>query len=486
MQLPLYNEPNVAARVIDAAARIDYPGVFDIQVLDDSTDRTSAIVAERVAYWSAHGVRIAHVQRTARSGFKAGALAHGMTRSDAELFAVFDADFVMPPDILRQTVPHFSSPEIGMVQARWDHLNREDSLLTRVQAIYLDGHFAIESASRHLAGRFFNFNGTAGIWRRRAIEEAGGWSAATLTEDLDLSYRAQLAGWRFVFLPDVTVPAELPSTIAGFRQQQHRWAKGSIQTARSILPRILRSDLPLATRAEAFFHLTNNSAYLLTVIVSLLLVPAILIRQRLGLGWSVLADVILFALSTGSVLLFYIEGQRRIGRSLSTAEIFAVLPIGIGIAVRNATAVVEGLLQRGGYFARTPKRGDSGLIESMRCVPIGETILASFFAVAFAMLAAARQWASLPFLLLFLGGYGYMVAMAIVELLNIGRSETYAQTRVALTLQITAQEAFLKKVLMFRVGQKASRGFARSIGVYKPVSAIIGLIGGVKYMRRHA
>jgi cellulose synthase/poly-beta-1,6-N-acetylglucosamine synthase-like glycosyltransferase len=420
VQLPLYNEPNVAGRVIDAAARIDYPGELDVQVLDDSTDDTSAIVAERVAFWSARGLRIAHIRRPVRSGFKAGALAHGMALSEAELFAVFDADFKMPPNFLRQTVPHFASPDVGMVQARWDHLNRQHSLLTRVQAIYLDGHFAIESAARHLAGRFFNFNGTAGIWRRQAIEEAGGWSAVTLTEDLDLSYRAQMAGWRFVFLPEAIVPAELPTTIGGFGQQQHRWAKGSIQTARCILPRLLRSDLPAVTKVEALFHLTGNVAYLLTVIVSLLLVPAIVIRQRLGLGWSVLPDLLLFAISTGSVLLFYIEGQRRVGRSLSAGELMAVLPIGIGIAVRNASAVVEGMFQRGGFFARTPKRGDdqSAMVEKIRCVPIGEIVLMSFFIAAFAVLAGARQWAPLPFLWLFLSGYASIVFLALREQLT--------------------------------------------------------------------
>ncbi|HXG58947.1 MAG TPA: glycosyltransferase, partial [Thermoanaerobaculia bacterium] len=273
VQLPLYNEPNVAARLIDAVAALDYPGPLDIQVLDDSTDATTEIVAGRVAYHRARGIAIEHVRRNSREGYKAGALAYGMSRSRAELFAIFDADFVPPPDLLLRMVPHFADPRTGMVQARWTHINREQSLLTRVQAIYLDGHFAIESAARHLAGRFFNFNGTAGIWRRRAIEEAGGWSPATLTEDLDLSYRAQLAGWRFVFLPHVEVAAELPATFSGFQEQQHRWAKGSIQTARRILPRIARATLPMATKIEAWFHLTSNTAYLLTSIVALLVVP---------------------------------------------------------------------------------------------------------------------------------------------------------------------------------------------------------------------
>src|SRR6266446_495278 len=308
VQLPLFNEPNVAARLINAVASIDYPGRLDIQVLDDSTDRTSAVAATGMAAWQARGVAISHIQRGSREGYKAGALAYGMARSDSQFFAVFDADFVPPSDVLTKMVPHFgmASDRVGMVQARWAHLNREHSLLTRAQAIYLDAHFAVESAARNLSGRFFNFNGTAGIWRREAIDDAGGWSASTLTEDLDLSYRAQLAGWKFVFLPDVEVPAELPAALSGFQEQQHRWAKGSIQTALKVLPRIVRSDLPLRVKSEAFFHLTNNTAYLLSLVVALLMVPAIVIRQRLGITWTLLVDLVLFAASTGSVMLFYI------------------------------------------------------------------------------------------------------------------------------------------------------------------------------------
>lgn len=242
VQLPFYNEPNVVARLIEAASRIEYDGLLTIQVLDDSIDQTSAIAAKIVAELRLRGVNIDHIRRTNREGFKAGALAAGMALTDAELFAVFDADFVPPAGILRDMIPYFCDEKVGMVQARWGHLNRDRSILTRIQAIYLDGHFAIESAARFLDDRFFNFNGTAGIWRRQAIETAGGWSASTLTEDLDLSYRAQLKGWKFIFLPDTEVPAELPASISGFQDQQHRWAKGSIQTARKLLPDILGSQ----------------------------------------------------------------------------------------------------------------------------------------------------------------------------------------------------------------------------------------------------
>src|SRR5438477_3850685 len=349
IQLPLFNEANVASRLIDAACAIEYDGELTIQVLDDSTDETTRIV-------DAHPLRhrIEHVRRASRDGFKAGALSNGMQLSDADLFAVFDADFVPHCDFLKRTVPYFFAPHpafghplpkgegsrgVGMVQARWTHLNRDQSLLTRVQAIFLDAHFAVESAARHFSGRFFNFNGTAGVWRREAIVEAGGWSASTLTEDLDLSYRAQLAGWKFVFLPDVEVPAELPAQLSGFQEQQHRWAKGSIQTARKLLPRIVASGVAPRVKREAFFHLTNNAAYLLTTIVALLMVPAIVIRQRLGVGWTLLIDAALFATSTGSVLFFYIEGQRWARRPRPPLrELAAVLPVGIGISLRNASA----------------------------------------------------------------------------------------------------------------------------------------------------
>jgi cellulose synthase/poly-beta-1,6-N-acetylglucosamine synthase-like glycosyltransferase len=422
IQLPLFNEANVASRLIDAACAIEYDGALTIQVLDDSTDETTRII-------DAHPLRhrIEHVRRTSRDGFKAGALAHGMQSSDSELFAVFDADFVPHPDFLKRTVPHFCDASAGMVQARWTHLNRDQSLLTRVQAIFLDAHFAVESAARHFSGRFFNFNGTAGVWRREAIVDAGGWSASTLTEDLDLSYRAQLAGWKFVFLPDVEVPAELPAQLSGFQEQQHRWAKGSIQTARKLLPRIVASDVAPRVKGEAFFHLTNNTAYLLTTIVALLMVPAIVIRQCLGVGWTLLIDAVLFAASTGSVLLFYVEGQRWARRPRpQLRELAAVLPVGIGISLRNASAVIEGLVHRGGYFRRTPKRGDSAIesFERRPRIPIGELILAAFFVAAAAAFCVARQWVSLPFIGLFLGGYATIVFQALGERLSYSRSES--------------------------------------------------------------
>jgi cellulose synthase/poly-beta-1,6-N-acetylglucosamine synthase-like glycosyltransferase len=415
VQLPLYNEPNVALRLIDAVAQLRYPGALDIQVLDDSTDETSSIVAEAVARIAASGISITHLRRGSRDGFKAGALAHGLQRSASELLAIFDADFVPSPDLLVRMVPYFADARVGMVQARWTHLNRNESLLTRVQALFLDAHFAVESAARNFGGRFFNFNGTAGIWRRAAIEEAGGWSSSTLTEDLDLSYRAQLAGWEFVFLNDVEVPAELPAALSGFQDQQHRWAKGSIQTARKLLGTIVDSELHARVKAEAVFHLTNNSAYLFTVLLALLIVPSMLVRYRHGLSWMFLIDVPLFAASTGSVLLFYAEGQRWAGRGRPPLrELLAVLPVGLGMSMRNAVAVVEGLIEEGGHFKRTPKTGDGMPQRSARRMPWAELALSLFFAGTVAAFALAGHWAALPFLGLFLSGYSYVAVKSVV------------------------------------------------------------------------
>jgi cellulose synthase/poly-beta-1,6-N-acetylglucosamine synthase-like glycosyltransferase len=413
IQLPLYNEPNVAARLLEAVTKIEYPGALTIQVLDDSTDATTAIVAEAARC----DARIAHIRRDARDGYKAGALAHGMKLSDSALFAVFDADFVPPPDVLLRIVPYFADPRVGMVQARWTHLNRDESLLTRVQALFLDAHFAVESAARNFGGRFFNFNGTAGVWRREAIEEAGGWSSSTLTEDLDLSYRAQLAGWQFVFVNDVEVPAELPAALSGFQDQQHRWAKGSIQTARKLLGGVIASGLPRATRVEALFHLTNNAAYLLSVVLALVIVPAMLVRYEHELLWTFLIDLTLFAASSGSVLLFYREGQRWAGRPAPrVGELLAVLPVGVGMAVRNASAVIEGLFERGGYFKRTPKSGGRTKVRNeRRRTLVAEGALAAFFAGTIAAFAVAGYWTAIPFLSLFASGYALFAVLNLRE-----------------------------------------------------------------------
>jgi cellulose synthase/poly-beta-1,6-N-acetylglucosamine synthase-like glycosyltransferase len=360
VQLPIYNEATVVERLIDAACRLDYPReLLEIQVLDDSNDETVAIAARKVEEWRARGVDIRHVRRGERAGYKAGALAAGLRRTEAEFLAIFDADFVPPRDFLKRLVHHFVDPRVGMVQARWGHLNRRFSLFTRIQAILLDGHFVIEHASRNRAGCFFNFNGTAGIWRRAAIEEAGGWQHDTLTEDLDLSYRAQLAGWKFVYRSDVVCPAELPIEMNAFKSQQRRWAKGSIQTAKKLLPRILRSGLEARVRSEATFHLTNNFSYLLMIGMFVLMLPAFHARLAAGTalaGW--IFDLSLFLAATSSLFAFYMASQRENedGEGLSSLLLFPlVLSLGIGIAVSNSAAVLEALRGRVSEFVRTPK-----------------------------------------------------------------------------------------------------------------------------------
>ena len=360
VQLPMFNEASVASRVIDAACRLDYPAEkLEIQVLDDSDDGSERAVAERVAAWAAEGVAIEHIHRTERTGYKAGALREGLQRATGELVAVFDADFVPPPGYLRETVHHFADPEVGLVQARWDHLNRWSSLLTRCQAVFLDAHFLVEHGARHRAGRWINFNGTAGTWRREAIEQAGGWEHDTLTEDVDLSYRAQMKGWKFVFTPAVMCPAELPPEINAFKSQQHRWTKGSIQTAKKLLPAVLRSGAPRAIKTEAFFHLTSPLVYVLVTLMVLLFYPTIVANARPfgdGYGW-LLVGATLFALGSVSAGTFYVVSQREQGRGLlrPACEVPAMMALGIGIAVNNARGCLEALAGHRSGFVRTPK-----------------------------------------------------------------------------------------------------------------------------------
>src|SRR5262249_41919761 len=275
IQLPIYNEMYVADRLIDAVCEMDYPRErLEIQVLDDSTDETTDIAELAVRRHAARGFDIKYLHRVDRTGYKAGALEAGLRAARADYIAIFDADFIPPKDFLLKTLPHSANPKVGMVQARWGHINQGYSLLTKIQAIMLDGHFVLEHGGRNRAGCFFNFNGTSGVWRRAAIVDAGGWQHDTLTEDLDLSYRAPLRGWQFLFLPTLVTPAEVPVEMNAFKSQQFRWAKGSIQTCRKLLPLILMSDLPLKVKAEAFFHLPANFNYLLMIVLSILMFPA--------------------------------------------------------------------------------------------------------------------------------------------------------------------------------------------------------------------
>ena len=417
VQLPLFNEVYVAARLIDAACALDYPRErLEIQVLDDSDDETTEICRRKVEEYRARGVDILHLRRGSREGFKAGALAAGLARSRGDLVAIFDADFLPPPDFAGRIVHHFTDRSIGMVQARWGHLNRNHSSLTRVQSIFLDGHFVIEQTARNRSGRFFNFNGTAGVWRRTCIESAGGWQHDTLTEDLDLSYRAQLAGWRFLFLPDLVTPAELPVEMNAFKSQQHRWAKGSIQTGMKLLPRILRSPLPAGVKIEAFFHLTSNAAYLLMAVLSLLLFPAIRVREQFRWQDFLVIDLPIFALATGSVLAFYLLSQRQVrsGWRGSLRDLPALMAVGIGLCVNNSRAVLEALTGHPTGFVRTPKLRVEGQDRSWRHLRYRGALssftflelgLGLYFTFVLGYALAHRIYVSVPFLLLFQAGY---------------------------------------------------------------------------------
>lgn len=427
IQLPVFNEQYVVERLIDAVCRIEYPrDLFEVQVLDDSTDDTCGIARARVEQWKGQGVDISYVHRTNRTGFKAGALEHGLTLAKGEFVAVFDADFVPAPDFLTRTVPFFSDDRIGMVQVRWGHLNREFSLLTQAQSILLDGHFIIEHTARNRSGCFFNFNGTAGVWRRSAIVDAGGWQHDTLTEDLDLSYRAQLKGWQFVFLPEVISPAEVPVDMNAFKSQQHRWAKGSIQTARKLLPTILRSKLPYEVKREAFFHLTNNMAYLLMVVLSVMMPLSMVVRFKHELYSTLFLDLPVFLASTASVSFFYVATRRELGYGWwgRLKYLPFVMSLGIGMAINQSKAVLEALFDQQSDFARTPKTGSEG--KSVRqvakayrgrrnWVPVIELLFGLYFSGAVYFAWDQEIWSSLPFLVLFQVGFLYVGISSLLE-----------------------------------------------------------------------
>jgi cellulose synthase/poly-beta-1,6-N-acetylglucosamine synthase-like glycosyltransferase len=397
VQVPLYNERYVAERAVRAVAALDYPrDRFEVQVLDDSTDDTTQLLEPVVIDLRQRGIRITHVRRNSRSGFKAGALAHGLKSATGDLVAVFDADFVPRPDFLKQVVGEFERDDVGMVQARWEHINASQSVLTQTQALQLDAHFTIEHGVRAARGFFFNFNGTAGIWRKRAIADAGGWHSDTLTEDLDLSYRAQLAGWRFVYRDDVGVPAELPVEVAAYRQQQQRWAQGGAQSARKLLPTIVRASLPRAVKREAIWHLLNHFAYPLLALVTTAGLWVGLFADLPMARWVLAADGTLLTFAMLSLGYFYgVTARARGGAGWwrRTLLIPATMILGAGIALGQTFAVARGLTGRRTPFRRTPKYDVAGKAdESWRGasyrIPAGAPAVLELFA-GFALLAAA-------------------------------------------------------------------------------------------------
>ncbi len=428
VQLPVFNERFVVDRLIAAAAALDYPrDKLEIQVLDDSTDDTVDIVAVAVRQVAARGLAITHVRRTQREGYKAGALRDGMTSAKGEILAIFDADFVPPTDFLRRSVPFFCDERVGLVQARWGHLNRDHSALTRAQAVAIDGHFGIEQSARNSAGWMLNFNGTAGLWRRAAIDDAGGWQADTLTEDLDLSYRSQLAGWRVEYLPDLEVPAEIPADLIAFKSQQRRWAKGSIQTARKLLGRVVMSRLPLVTKLQAVLHLTHYLVHPLMLAVALLSVPVLHAWDgHFGPTLFVVAALGL-ALGTAGPSTLYVTSQRALRpdpwRRLASLPMLMV--VGTGVAVSNTRAVVEALCGIHSPFVRTPKlrlgedssqdqrpadasRSTTGYLLPVDATVLGELVMAAYCLVGLWLYLERGKWLVGPFLALYAAGFGYV------------------------------------------------------------------------------
>jgi cellulose synthase/poly-beta-1,6-N-acetylglucosamine synthase-like glycosyltransferase len=430
IQLPIFNERYVIERLVEAVSRFDYPHeLLDVQVLDDSTDETQQVARACVDRHAAAGMPITYIHRTNREGYKAGALENGLKTSRGEFVAIFDADFIPEPDFLRRTIPYFFDPaggkNIGMVQTRWTYLNRDYSLLTQVETILLDGHFVVEHGARSRRGTFFNFNGTAGVWRRTAIDSAGGWEHDTLTEDTDLSYRAQLRGWKFLYLPNVECASELPVDMNGFKAQQARWAKGLMQTAKKILPKVLKSNAPWHVKAEAFFHLTANISYPLMVVFSVTLLPVMIVRFYQGWFQMLVIDLPLFLASTCSISSFYLVAQKEI-RPKTWMRTFLYMPfvmaVGIGISVRNAQAVLEAIVGKKTEFARTPKykiegKKDTFVTKKYRnkvgWMPFAEVFLGIYFAATVVYAITNENYATIPFLLLFVWGYLYTGCMSL-------------------------------------------------------------------------
>jgi len=415
VQLPVYNEASVVDRAIEALARLDYPrDKLEIQILDDSDDETTAIALKKVRKWRALGLNITLIHRRNRDGFKAGALAEGLKRANGEFIAIFDADFLPPPDFLRRTIPYFlRNPRLGILQTRWGHLNREYSLVTRAQALALDGHFIVEQLARQRAGLFMGFNGSAGVWRKRCIEDAGGWQKDTLTEDLDLSYRAQLKGWECLFLPDIVVPAEIPPQLNAFKAQQRRWAKGSIQCLLKLSSAVLSSSRPVFHKIEALMHLGSYLIHPLMLMSLTLSLPLILqgVKFHFPMVYLMLA-------SFGPPLVYFVatlKGSEKGPREMLFFPFLALM--GIGIALSNTVAIAEALLNKKGDFERTPKfrlyrkEGDwesNPYALKTEKMALGEILLALYALSALVIAWLRGFYWSIPFFLLYASGFGYV------------------------------------------------------------------------------
>ncbi|MBX3246589.1 MAG: glycosyltransferase family 2 protein [Myxococcales bacterium] len=427
VQLPMFNEMYVVDRLLEGVAKLEYPkDRLHIQVLDDSTDETQQIARAKVDELCDRGFDAQYLHRVDRTGYKAGALEAGLASAKGELILVLDADFVPEPNMIRKMVDHFTDENVGMVQARWGHINRDYSVLTKCQSMMLDGHFVIEHIARNRSGRFFNFNGTAGIWRKTTIEDAGGWQHDTVTEDMDLSFRAQIKGWRFVYVPDALAPAELPCEMNSFKTQQFRWAKGSAQTTKKLIGLVLRAEIPWRVKLEVLFHLTNNFAYLFLVLLALLQLPNMLIRRHMDNPELLLLDVPLFAATCGSICVFYLVTHRALYDNLWDAikRLPLMMALGIGLSVNNARAVLEGLFGKDLEFVRTPKHGVAENRDDWKkkkykaSFPIHSLLELAFglyFVVTIVLAFVTGSWVTIPFLLLFMIGFLYVGTLSFFQ-----------------------------------------------------------------------
>jgi cellulose synthase/poly-beta-1,6-N-acetylglucosamine synthase-like glycosyltransferase len=425
IQLPIYNEKFVAGRLIDAASKIDWPkDRLEIQILDDSTDDTKDIIDKSVEYWTKKGLNIHVIRRNNRTGFKAGALSNGLKLAKGEFIAIFDADFVPEPDFLYRTIPYFTDKNIGMIQTRWSFLNDSHSWLTKIQSIFLGQHFSIEQFIRYKKGLFFNFNGTAGIWRKITIETSGGWQSDTVTEDLDLSYRAQMAGWKFIYLDNISVPSELPVTISDFRNQQQRWAKGSIQTAKKILPKLIFSNISISIKKESIAHLMANLCWLLGTIATLTLFPAIIYRKGIGITQVLHIDLPLFIFSSFTFFIYFFLFNKVNGNKTESYILFLLPVLTVGIAPSISLSVLKGIFSRGGNFRRTPKYGIT--FKNNIHIPLAYktrsygyiilNIILFFYSLLPFIFAVKNNFIAIPFLLIFPLGFGLIFFKEITEL----------------------------------------------------------------------
>ena len=425
IQLPIYNERYVIRRLIESVCRFDYPReLLEIQILDDSTDDTTDIAKSVANQKKQQGFDIVYIHRDSRVGYKAGALKEGLKCAKGELVAIFDADFIPHPSFLKETIPYFTDRKIGMLQTRWGHINSDYSLLTRAQSMGIDGHFGVEQASRAWNGFFMNFNGTAGIWRKETIEDAGGWQADTLTEDLDLSYRAQLAGWKLKFISDVVCPAEVPVTINAFKSQQHRWAKGSIQTAKKNLGRLFKSDVSYLVKLQAFLHLTHYMVHPMMLLVVLTSIPMLYSQWFFdSLAFPIMIFTLL-CLATFGPSSMYLYSQRVLYYDWKSR--IKILPflmcLGTGIAVNNTKAVLEAFLNRKSGFIRTPKYGikkkKDNWTSKKYSIPLNAISLLEFFLGLYSLSGLIlflffSKYLVSPFLFIYTSGFFYVFFLSV-------------------------------------------------------------------------